>query len=393
MPKLSVKDLDLKGKRVLERVDFNVPLDANQNVTDDTRIKEALPTIKHIIDNGGRLILVSHLGRPDGKVVEKLRMAPAAKKLEELLGKKVLTASDCIGAEVESKVKTMQDGDVLLLENVRFHAEEEDNDPNFAKALASLAEIYVNDAFGTAHRAHASTEGVTKFIKICAAGYLMEKEIKYLGMIISNPEKPVVAIIGGAKISSKIAVLNNLLDKVNTLIIGGGMAYTFLRAKSIKTGKSLVEQDKIELAKEIMEKAAKKSVQILLPLDHIVADKKDNPAVVKHVTDIPDDLMALDIGTNTVALFGDAVRKAKTVFWNGPLGLFEVDSFAKGTIAIAKIIAEGGITSVVGGGDSVSAIKKAGVASKITHISTGGGASLELIEGKILPGIAALTEK
>ncbi len=393
MAKLSIRDVDFKGKRTLVRVDFNVPLDASLNVTDDTRIKEALPTIKYIAEKGGRVILVSHMGRPDGKVVEKMRMAPAAKKLEQLLGKTVLTAKDCVGPEAEKAVAAMKDGEVLLLENVRFHAEEEENDPAFAKQLASLCDVYVNDAFGTAHRAHASTEGVAKFVKIAACGFLIEKEIKYLGMVVNGAQKPVVAIIGGAKISGKIDVLTNLLGKVDTLIIGGAMAYTFLRAKGQKTGKSLVEEDKISLAASIIKAAAEQKVKVLLPVDHVVTANKDNPSDAKCVNEIPDGLTALDIGDESIKLFSDEIKKSKTVFWNGPLGFFEIPRFATGTMAIAKAIADSGATSVVGGGDSVSAVKKSGVSGKITHISTGGGASLEFIEGKNLPGIAALNEK
>jgi phosphoglycerate kinase len=391
MAKLSIRDIQVKGKKVLVRVDFNVPQDEKLEVRDDTRIKEALVTIKFIIDNGGKAILISHLGRPDGKFVEKMRMAPIAKKLGELLGKCVLTADDCIGENVEKLVAGMKDGDVLLLENVRFHPEEEDNDPAFAKKLAGLCDIYVNDAFGTAHRAHASTEGVAKFVKQAAAGFLMEKEIKYLGMILEKPVRPILAIIGGAKISSKIDLLNNLLSKVDNLIIGGGMAYTFMRAQGKKTGKSLLEADKIDIAGEILKKAAEKGVKLYLPVDHIVAETKDNPKDIRTVTDIPDNMIAFDIGPKSLEQFTNVVKASRTIFWNGPLGLFEVDAFAKGTISIAKTIAESGNTSVVGGGDSVSAIKKAGVTGKITHISTGGGASLEFIEGKELPGIAALT--
>jgi len=393
MAKLSLKDINVKGKRVLMRVDFNVPQDENLNVRDDTRIKEAMVSIKFLVDNGAKTILISHLGRPDGKIVEKMRMAPVAKALEKLLGKPVLTAKDCIGEEVRKTVASMKDGDVLLLENVRFHAEEEENDPAFAKQLAELCDIYVNDAFGTAHRAHASTEGVAKYVKQAAAGFLMEKEIKYLGMVLTNPARPILAIIGGAKISSKIDLLNNLMSKVNTLIIGGGMAYTFMKAQGKGIGKSLLEADKVDVAKNILNKAKEKGVKLLLPVDHVVASTKDNPTDIKVVTDIPDNMTAFDIGPKSIAEFEKVVKESKTIFWNGPLGLFEVDAFATGTVSIAKAIANSGNVSVVGGGDSVSAIKKAGVKAKITHISTGGGASLEFIEGKELPGIAALTDK
>ena len=320
-------------------------------------------------------------------------MAPVAKKLEQLLGKPVLTAKDCVGEEVKGIVSKMKDGEVLLLENVRFHAEEEENDPGFAKQLAELCDVYVNDAFGTAHRAHASTEGVAKFAKIAACGFLIEKEIKFLGMVLGSAQKPVVAIIGGAKISGKIDVLTSLLSKVDTLIVGGGMAYTFMRAQGKKIGKSLVEEDKIELAKSIIEGAKAKGVKLLLPVDHVVTANKDNPSDAKLVKDIPDGLIALDIGDESIKLFSDEIKRSKTIFWNGPLGFFEIPQFAKGTMSIAKAIADSGAVSVVGGGDSVSAVKKSGISAKITHISTGGGASLEFVEGKILPGIAALNDR
>ncbi|MFH1074733.1 MAG: phosphoglycerate kinase [Candidatus Firestonebacteria bacterium] len=393
MAKLSIRDINVKGKRVLVRVDFNVPQDEKLNITDDTRIREALITIKYIIDNGGKAILISHLGRPEGKVVEKMRMAPIAVRLQELLGKPVLTAKDCVGEEVKKIAGGMTHGEVLLLENVRFHAEEEENDPAFSKQLAELCDVYVNDAFGTAHRAHASTEGVAKFVKQAAAGFLIEKEIKYLGLVLEDPKRPILAIIGGAKISSKIDLLNNLINKVDNLIIGGGMAYTFMKAQGKGIGKSLFEADKVEIAKNILDKAKERGVNVYLPIDHIVASTKDHPQDIEGVNEIPDNMIAFDIGRKSVAEFERVVQNSKTIFWNGPLGLFEVDAFAAGTIALAKALANSGNVTVVGGGDSVSAIKKAGVKAKITHISTGGGASLEFIEGKELPGIAALTNK
>ena len=389
---------ELKGKKVLVRVDFNVPLDEKQAITDDTRIRCALPTIKYLTGKGGRVILVSHLGRPKSGPEDKLRLAPVAKRLSELTGKPVGYVKDSVGPEVQAAVGALKDGDVLLLENVRFYKEEEKNDPEFARKLASLADIYVNDAFGTAHRAHASTEGVTKYLK-GYAGYLMEKEIKFLGQLISSPVRPFAAILGGAKISGKIDVISNLLSKVDTLIIGGGMAYTFFKARGISVGNSLVEADKVGLARDILKKAIDLGVPIMLPIDHIVADKYDANASSQLVTraGIPDNWQGMDIGPETITKFGHAVKKAKTIFWNGPLGVFEFDKFANGTISIAKLVAEAteknGAISVIGGGDSVAAVEKAGLAEKMTHISTGGGASLEFVEGKILPGIACLQDK
>ena len=398
MAKQTVEDIkELKGKKVLVRVDFNVPLDDKQNITDDTRIRAAVPTIKYLSEKGARVILVSHLGRPKAGPDDKLRLAPAAQRLSELLKKPVANTKDCIGPEVEKTVADLKDGDILLLENVRFYKEEEKNDPAFAKKLASLAEIYVNDAFGTAHRAHASTEGVTKYLK-GYAGFLMEKEIKFLGQLIENPARPFVAILGGAKISGKIDVIKNLLPKVDTLIIGGGMAYTFFKARNVEVGKSIVEEDKIPLAKEILKQAIDLNKTIMLPIDHVIADKFDAAANSQVVTraGIMPDWQGMDIGPETVIKFGHAIKKAKTIFWNGPMGVFEFDKFAQGTLAIAKLVAEAtekGAVSVIGGGDSVAAIEKAGLTDKITHISTGGGASLEFVEGKVLPGIAALQDK
>ena len=392
--KISIKDIDFQGKRVFCRVDFNVPLDDKNQITDDTRISASMPTIRHIINNGGRLILASHLGRPKNGPEAKFSLASVAPCLSQHLGTSVKMAPDCVGPDVKRMVDQMNDGDVLLLENVRFHAGETKNDPEFAKALAANADIYVNNAFGTAHRAHASTVGVTKYLQPSAAGFLLEKEIKYLGLALAYPDHPFVAVIGGAKVSDKIAVIENLLDKVDTLIIGGGMAYTFLQAKGRPTGKSLVEADKISLAKELIKKAAEKGVNLLLPQDHIVAAEFSPTADHRVCSDanFPADWMALDIGPATIATYTGALRNARMVVWNGPMGVFEFDNFAKGTMAVAETLAESKARSIVGGGDSVAAVKKAGVESKMTHISTGGGASLEFLEGKELPGLAALTD-
>jgi phosphoglycerate kinase len=392
--KLSIRDVDFRGKRVFCRVDFNVPLDDNNRITDDTRIKESLPTIRHIITNGGRLILASHLGRPKNGFEVRFSLAAAAACLAEYLGKTVVMAPDCIGPAVTELVNQMADGDVLLLENLRFHAGETKNDPDFAKALADNADIYVNNAFGTAHRAHASTEGVTHYLQPAAAGFLIEKEIRYLGQALAKPDRPFVAVIGGAKVSDKIAVIENLLNKVDTLIIGGGMAYTFLRAEGRPTGKSLVEEERIELAKKLLQQAADKNVTLLLPQDHVVASEfsADAEHRVCRDDDFPADWMALDIGPDTIAAYTEALRKARMVIWNGPMGVFEMDAFARGTMAVATTLAESEALSIVGGGDSVAAVRKAGVEAKISHISTGGGASLEFLEGKTLPGLAALTD-
>jgi len=392
--KLSIRDIDFQGKRVLCRVDFNVPLDSNNQITDDTRVNASMPTIRHIINNGGRLILASHLGRPKNGPEAKFSLASVAPCLSQYLGKSVKMAPDCIGPDVARMVSQMVDGDVLLLENVRFHAGETKNDPDFAKALAENADIYVNNAFGTAHRAHASTEGVTHFLQPAAAGFLLEKEIKYLGQALAYPDHPFVAVIGGAKVSDKIAVIENLLEKVDTLIIGGGMAYTFLRAQGRPTGKSLVEEDRIDLAKRLIQKATDKGVNLLLPQDHVVASEFSPDAEHKICSDanFPADWMALDIGPATIATYTGALRNARMVVWNGPMGVFEFDAFASGTMSVAATIAESKARSIVGGGDSVAAVKKAGVEAKMTHISTGGGASLEFLEGKTLPGLAALTD-
>ncbi len=398
MAKLSVEDLDLKGKKVLMRVDFNVPFD-NGAVGNDKRIRAALPTIKYVSDNGGRLILMSHLGRPKGERNPAMSLKPCALVLGDLLGKPVAFADDCVGADVEAAAAKLGDGEVLLLENLRYHDAETKNDPAFAEQLSKLGDVYVNDAFGTAHRAHASTEGVTKFIDQCASGYLMTKELDYLGKSTADPKRPFVAILGGAKISGKIDVISNLLAKVDKLLIGGAMIFTFFKAKGLEIGTSLLEEDKLPLAKELLEKGGDK---ILLPTDCIISDSFDFGAkttgelkTVK-VEEIPSDCIGLDIGQETVNIFSNVLRDAKTVVWNGPMGVFEIDSTAKGTYAIADILVtatSNGATTVIGGGDSASAVKKAGVADKVSHVSTGGGASLEFLEGKVLPGVAALSEK
>lgn len=396
--KKSVKDLNnIKGKKVLVRVDFNVPLDEKQNVTDDTRIKAALPTIEHLTQAGARVILVSHLGRPKGEAKDEFRLDPVAKRLSELLKKDVQKLNDCIGDDVKSKVDAMQDGDVTLLENVRFYKEEEKNDPDFAKKLASLADMYVNDAFGTAHRAHASTEGVTKYLSPCVAGFLMEKELQMLGKVLSNPAKPFVAILGGSKVSSKIGVIENLLNKVDTLILGGGMTYTFLKAEGYSIGKSLVEEDKVEFAKNLIEKAKQKNVGLVTAKDVIVSPefKGGVKTQICPIDAIPDDQMGLDIGPDTQEMLRQVLLDAKTVVWNGPVGVFEIDEFESGTKSVAQNLAEitknNGATTVIGGGDSVAAIEKFGIPQNAyTHVSTGGGASLEFLEGIELPGVAAL---
>ncbi|MGB2867144.1 MAG: phosphoglycerate kinase [Bacteroidota bacterium] len=398
MNKLTIDDLQLKGKRVLVRVDFNVPLDEHQTITDDTRIVESLPTIKKILADGGRAILMSHLGRPKGKPKPEFSLKPVANHLAKLLHKPVKFAVDCIGEAAAREVGILKDGEVLLLENLRYHNEEEANDPNFAKQLAGFGDVFVNDAFGSAHRAHASTEGVTKFIKTCAAGYLMKKELDYLGRAVGKPARPYVAILGGAKISGKIDVIQNLMNKVDALLIGGGMMFTFYKAQGMEIGKSLLEEDKIDLAKKILEEARQKNIKLLLPTDCVVGDKFENGAktnVVK-VSAIPAGWMGLDIGPETIKNFSVEIRKAKTIVWNGPMGVFEMENFAKGTNAIANVLAEAtkaGATTIVGGGDSAAAITKAGLEKSVSHVSTGGGASLEFLEGKALPGVEALTEK
>jgi len=393
MNKKTIKDVPIKGKRVLMRVDFNVPLNKGLKIEDDTRITAALPTIKYAVDNGARLILMSHLGRPKG-ADDSLRMDPVAKRLSELLGKKVTKLNDCIGDEVQKAVSGMKDGDVVLLENLRFHVEEEKNDTNFAKELASLGEIYVNDAFGTAHRAHASTEGVTKYIKICVAGFLLAKEIEYFDKALSNPPKPFVAILGGVKISDKIMVIENLMKKVDAILIGGGMAYTFLKAHGMEIGSSKLEADKIDVAKSIMRKAKQLGVKLILPVDHLIADKVDAVSNTRVVTDVvPQGWMAVDIGPKTVDEFKKELRNAKMIIWNGPLGVFEITKFSRGTEDVARFITGLKAISIIGGGDTAAAIARFGLEHAMTHISTGGGASLEYMEGKVLPGVAALNDR
>jgi len=394
MSKLRIEDLQLKGKRVLVRVDFNVPLDGTK-ITDDTRIAYVMPTIEYIIKNGGKVILMSHLGRPDGKVVQKFSLAPVAERLKEILGKEVVLAPDCIGEETKAIIANMKEGDVVLLENLRFHAEEEDNDPDFAKKLAELGDVFVNDAFGAAHRAHASTAGITKFISQSAAGLLMQKEIEYIKDKIDDPERPFIAIIAGSKVSDKIGIIEHLMKRADAIIIAGAMAYTFLKAMGRKVGNSLVENDKLDLARETLKKSLDERIPLYLPIDHTIADKFSNDANRKTVMRgrIPDGWEGMDIGPATVELFRNILEDAKTIVWNGPVGVFEFDNFAKGSIAIAKILGESNATTIVGGGDCVAAVQKSGYADKITHISTGGGAALELMEGKELPGIASLTDK
>ena len=394
MSKLGVEDLELKRKRALIRVDFNVPLDGKQ-ITDDTRIKAVLPTVNYVIEHGGKVILMSHLGRPKGEAAPEFSLEPVAKRLGKLLGKDVIMAPDCVGEEVEAIVSRMKEGDVVLLENLRFHAEEEENDPDFAKRLAELADVYINDAFGAAHRAHASTAGVTKYVPQAAAGLLMQKEIKYIGQAVENPERPFMAILGGVKVSDKIGVIENLMKKADAIIIGGAMAYTFLKAQGIRVGNSLVEDDKLDLAREILRKSLDNDVPLYLPIDHVIADKFAADANVRVVKrgGIPDGWEGMDIGPATVEKYKGVLEGAKTIVWNGPVGVFEFDAFAKGSFAIAKILAESDATTIIGGGDCVAAVQKSGYADKITHISTGGGASLEFMEGKELPGIAALSDR
>ncbi|MEW5818936.1 MAG: phosphoglycerate kinase [Cyanobacteriota bacterium] len=396
--KKTINDLtDIKGKRVFVRVDFNVPLDEDRKVTDDTRIKAVLPTIEYLKQSGAKIILASHLGRPKGQIKDELRLDPVAKRLSEILRTNIKKLNDCIGDEVIQAIEEMNDGDIILLENVRFYKEETDNDPNFSKKLAGLAQVYINDAFGSAHRAHASTEGVTHYLSPCVAGFLMEKELHNLGKILAHPESPFVAIIGGSKVSSKIGILENLIEKVDTLVIGGGMIFTFLKAQGYNIGKSLLEEDKIELAKTLMEKAKEKNVGIILAKDVIVAPECKAGTTHKLVSskNIPDDMMGLDIGPDTREEIRQIVIKAKTILWNGPLGVFEIDSFEGGTRSVAQNLAEvtrnNGAATILGGGDTVAALEKFGISKdSYTHVSTGGGASLEFLEGKELPGIACL---
>ena len=391
--KMTLNDVNLGGKRVLCRVDFNVPI-ADGQVSDDSRIVAALKTVQHILQQGGKLILASHLGRPKGKVDAKYTLAPVARRLGELLGREVPLAPDCIGPEVQKMVDALKNGDVLLLENVRFHPEEELNDPAFSRELAKLADAYVNDAFGTAHRAHASTEGVAHLLNPAVAGFLMEDEIRYLGQALTEPARPFVAILGGAKAKDKIPVIHNLIKKVDTLLIGGGMAYTFLKAEGLEVGRSLVQEDQIELARDLLAESRAQNVTVLLPEDHLTgSDPENSEAHVYENSAFPQDEMGLDIGPKTVQRYAEVIAKAKTVVWNGPMGVFENATFAQGTFAIAKALADSGAVTIIGGGDSMAAVKRSGLEDRMTHISTGGGASLEFLEGKKLPGIQALNDK
>lgn len=394
MSKKTVRDIDLKDKKVFVRCDFNVPLDDDGNITDNRRIVGALPTIKYLLENNCKIILCSHLGRPKGEVKPEFSLAPVAKELSKLLGKEVKLAKDVVGESAKELTSNMKNGDIVLLENVRFDPREEKNDPEFSKELASMAEIFVNDAFGTAHRAHASTEGVTKYLP-AVSGFLIEKELKFLGEALENPERPFVAILGGSKVSDKIGVIENLLEKVDTLIIGGGMAYTFFKAQGYSVGDSLCEEDKCDLALEIMEKAKEKKVKFLLPIDNKIGKefKPDTESKTVKSTEIPDGWEGLDIGEETIKLYREELQNAKTIVWNGPLGVFEFDQFAVGTNEIAKALGDIDAIKIIGGGDSAAAVEKAGLADKMTHISTGGGASLEFLEGKKLPGIEALMDK
>ena len=394
MNKKTVKDIDLKGKKVLVRCDFNVPMNEERNITDNTRIVAALPTIKYLLENNCAVILCSHLGRPKGEFKPEFSLKPVAKELSKLLNKEVIMAKDVIGEGTIQKALDLKEGEIMLLENVRFHKEETDNNPEFAKKLASMAEVFVNDAFGTAHRAHASTTGIADYLP-AVSGFLIEKELKFLGNAVNNPERPFVAILGGAKVSDKIGVIDSLLEKVDTLMIGGGMAYTFFKAQGYEVGNSICEVDKLDLAKSAMEKAKQKGVKLLLPVDTKVGKefKEDTESKIVKWTEIPADWEGFDIGPETIKMFTDELKTAKTVVWNGPLGLFEFDQFAIGTNAIAEALAELDATTIIGGGDSAAAVKKAGLEDKMTHISTGGGASLEFLEGKKLPGIECLQDK
>jgi phosphoglycerate kinase len=395
LEKLSIADVPIEGKRVFVRVDFNVPLDQQGHVTDDTRIRASLPTIQHATARGAKVILASHLGRPAGKVDPRYSLRPVAACLSGLLGQNIPLADDCVGPTVEDLVARMRAGDVLLLENLRFHPEEEQNDPGFAQQLAQPVDVYVNDAFGTAHRAHASTEGITKYLSVAVAGLLMQAELRHLGQLLTTPERPYVAILGGAKVSDKIDLIFNVLPKLNRVLIGGGMAYTFLVAEGVPVGNSLVEADKVEAARDILARATALGVAVQLPEDHVIAERLDANAATRMVPrdGIPSGWMGVDIGSQTVEAFTRAIHEAKTVVWNGPMGVFEIAPFATGTNAVAKAVASSNATTVVGGGDSVAAINQAGVADRITHISTGGGAFLELLEGRELPGVVALLDK
>ena len=394
--KKTIRDIDLKGKRVLIRCDFNVPLDSNQNITDDTRIRAALPTLEYMVTHGAKVVVMSHLGRPKGKAAAEFSLAPVAVRLAELLGKQVEFADSDVVVDdsVKEKVAALKDGDVLLLQNVRFRKEETDNEPGFAKELASLGDVFVQEAFGTAHRAHASTAGVADYLP-CVSGFLIEKEVKFLGSALQNPQRPFVAIMGGAKVGDKIKVIENLLTKVDTLIIGGGMSYTFYKAMGLEIGTSILDADNIDLAKMLLEKATSLNVKLLLPVDIVCADEFSNDAKYQTYSrdQIPSDMMGLDIGEETIKLYSEEIAKAKTVVWNGPMGVFEMENFAKGTKAIAEALATSDATTIIGGGDSAAAVEQFGLADKMSHISTGGGASLEFLEGKILPGISIIEEK
>jgi phosphoglycerate kinase len=392
--KKTVEDIDVSGKKVLVRCDFNVPLDADGNITDENRIVGALPTIEYLIKNNAKVILCSHMGRPKGEFNMKYSLAPVAKRLSEKLGKEVKLAKDVIGDSAKELVAGLKDGDVILLENVRFHAEEEKNDPAFAKALSEFADIFVNDAFGTAHRAHASTAGVADYLP-AVSGYLIKKEIDFMGKALSNPDRPFVAILGGAKVKDKIGVINNLLEKVDAIVIGGGMAYTFIKAMGGSIGKSLLDEERLDYCKEILAKAKDKGVKLLLPVDNVVADDFSNDANFKVVDSmaIPDDFQGMDIGPKSIEQFKETILAAKTIVWNGPMGVFEMPNFAKGTIAVAQMVADADATTIIGGGDSAAAVEQLGFADKMSHISTGGGASLEFLEGLELPGIACLEDK